>query len=270
MAAAMMSRSWGTVAEEKPPHLGMKEVRVLLPYMKPYARGALIGTIFLFTATVLKLAGPLFLRFAIDLGIGTGDRPGDRSRLTIFGLLFLTSAAFGFFSLRASIRLMGRVGENVLRDLRVSSFRHLAGLSLGFFERERAGRLVARITSDVEAIERFVTESLVRIGTEVLFMIGAAIVLFFLDYRLALAALTVLPVMTIATLIFRRASERTYSQVRERVASVLSFIQETLRGVHVVQAFATQRARSTRFREVNEDWAEANVMLTTSRRTTSL
>lgn len=259
MATAMLARGWGTVAEEKPPRLGKREVRLLLPYMRPYAKGAVVGAIFLITATALKLAGPVILGNAIDQGIGTETRAGDPSKLTLFGILFLAAAGLGFYSLRASIRLMGRVGESVLRDLRVSSFRHLAGLSLGFFERERAGRLVARITSDIEAIERFVTESLVRIGTEVLFMIGAATILFILDYRLALAAMTVIPIMTIATLIFRRASERTYSQVRERVASVLSFIQETLRGVHVVQAFATQRARSVRFGEVNEDWAEANV-----------
>jgi len=249
----------GVVAEEKAPRLGIREIRLLIPYLRPYLKGAIASGILLILATLMKLVGPVFLRFAIDQGIGTEGAAGDISRLNLFGGLFIAAALIGFVTLRWSTSLMGRVGETALRDLRISSFKHLASLSLGFFERERSGRLIARITSDIEAVERLVTESLVRIGTEVLFMVGAAIVLFFLDYRLALAAMTVLPLMVIATFFFRRASERTYSAVRERVASVLSFIQETLAGVHVVQAFATQRARSMRFREVNEDWAEANV-----------
>jgi ABC-type multidrug transport system fused ATPase/permease subunit len=206
-------------------------------------------------SSVLKLSGPYFLRFAIDLGLAEGSF----ANVNLFGALFVGAALLSFVSLRSSTLLTGVAGEKVLQDLRVATFDHLTGLSLGFFERQRSGRLISRITSDVEAVERLVTDSLVRIVTEVLFLVGAAVVLLTMDIRLALAAMGVMPVMILLTIWFRRRSERVFLEVRERIASVLSFIQETLRGMQVVQAFATERARTQRFQAVNDDWADANV-----------
>lgn len=245
----------GRLVEEKPPRLGKRELEVLRPFLSAYKWKFIGAGLLLLIASATKISGPVFLRYAIDRGIG----PGRFDVLNLFGSMFVGAALLGYVALRRSTLLMGRSGEQVLRDIRVHAFRHLNSLSLGFFERERSGRLVARITSDIEAVERLATENLVRIITETLFLVGGAVVLFALDYKLALTAMSVLPLMAIATLVFRRASERTYREVRERVSSVLSFIQETLAGVHVVQAFATERERADRFSEVNRGWAEANV-----------
>jgi ATP-binding cassette subfamily B protein len=248
-------RGLAIVAEESPPMLGRREVALLRPYLRPYLAPA-IGAVSLMVATTgLKLAGPIFLRRAIDLGI----IGGDISKVNLFGALFIAFALMAFLTLRAAMILMGTLGEKMLRDLRVGAFRHLTSLSIGFFERERSGRLVARVTSDIEAAERLFTENFVTIVTQTLFLAGAAVVIFTMNVQLAIVAVAVVPVMVVATMIFRNRSRRVYQEVRERVGSVLSFLQETLRGVHVVQAFGRERARARSFHEVNEDWAESNV-----------
>lgn len=248
-------RGLGVVAEERPPTLGRREIALLSPFFRPYLGAGAAAVALMVVATLLKLLGPILLRRAVDSGIV----PGDLSKVNFYGGLFVVIALAGFVIIRAAMILMGTAGEKMLRDLRVEGFRHLTGLSLGFFERERSGRMVARVTSDIEAAERLFTEIFVQMATQILFMMGAAVIIFTFDPRLALAAVSVVPLMVVATLLFRRASERVYQNVRERVASVLSFLQETLRGVHVVQAFARERSRAGRFGEVNADWEESNV-----------
>lgn len=248
-------RGLAIVAEESPPMLGRREFALLRPYFRPYLFPAISAVLLMVATTGLKLLGPIFLRRAIDLGITARDLP----TLNLYGALFLAMAFSSFLTLRGAMVLMGTLGEKMLRDLRIGAFRHLTSLSMGFFERERSGRLVARVTSDIEAAERLLTENLVAIVTQTLFLAGAAVIIFALDVQLALVAVAVVPLMVIATLIFRNRSRRVYQEVRERVGSVLSFLQETLRGVHVVQAFARERARARSFHEVNEDWAESNV-----------
>lgn len=225
----------------------------LLPFLRPYRGAAIWAGIVLIVHTLLKLVGPVILQRAIDNGI----RENDPEAITRYGITFL-GVAFGMFiALRAATLLMGWVGQHALRDIRVAAFRNVADQSLGFFERERSGGLVARITSDTEAIEKLVTEDLIRLATTVTFLFGAVILLFYLDVKLALAALAVTPLMAYATTLFRRRARHAYRQVRERIASVLSFLQETLRGVHIVQAFARERVSRSRFGDFNEDWADA-------------
>ncbi|MEO7803786.1 MAG: ABC transporter ATP-binding protein, partial [Actinomycetota bacterium] len=137
--------------------------------------------------------------------------------------------------------------------------KHMASLSLGFFERERSGRLVARVTNDAEAVEKLVTDELVRILAEFTFLAGAAAILFFLDVRLAAAAFSVIPFIVLATFAFQKKARSFYQDLRERVATVLSFFQETLRGVHVVRAFAQERTSSRQFEEVNDAWGTAKI-----------
>lgn len=233
--------------------LGKREIKVLMPFLRPYRRRAIGAGVLVVTTTILKLSGPVFLSRAIDLGI----KANDEKSLTLHGILFVIAAVSAFFSLRFSTLLMGSVGQSALRDMRVGAFRHLVGLSLGFFERERSGKLVARVTADVESVERLVTEDLIRLVTEILFLLGAAGLLLALDPRLALAALSVVPLMAAGTFFFRRAAGRAYQELRERVAKVLTFLQETLQGVSVVQAFSRERANSARFDSVNDEWAEA-------------
>ncbi len=152
----------------------------------------------------------------------------------------------------------GWVGERILTDLRKKLFRHLQRLSLGYFERNRAGAIISRITNDVEALDQLVTDGVTSLVQNSLMLIGSAVILFFLDWRLALAALIVFPVMSIATAFFRRRSARAYRRVRERLGAVTASLQEDISGVRVLQAFRREDRNEKLFREVNDHYREAN------------
>src|SRR6185503_17857 len=122
----------------------------------------------------------------------------------------------------------GWTGERILADLRNTLFRHLQRLSLGFFERNRAGVIISRLTNDVEALDQLVTDGFTSLIQSTLTLIGTAVVLFYLDWRLALATLAVMPFMTVATAIFRKRSGRAYRSVREALGAVTATLAEDI------------------------------------------
>lgn len=237
-------------------HLGMRELRVLWPHLKPYLWLAVAAAALLLVAQAAALAAPLLIRYGIDHGIVRKDRAAlDRAALILAG-----TALLNWVTLQASMQLGGRFGERALRSIRIKVFDHLVHLDLGFFEREKVGRLVARLTSDVETIQIFVTEGLVQTVSMLMYLVGSIAVLFWIDVPLAgISLAATFPLLILSTAAFRVRSERAYQRVRDRISTVLSFMQETVRGVHVVQAFGRERFNRRRFREVNEDWREANV-----------
>ena len=235
--------------------LSKRERSQLWRFVAPYKGQLVAAAILLVAAIVLRLSGPIFMQRAIDLGI----KRGDEALVGRLGAMFVATAFAYLVVMRAAMLKMGAAGQKALKDLRVEAFTHLARQDLAYFEKERSGKLVARVTSDAEAVERLVTEDLVRLVTEVLFVLGAAALLFSFDVRLTLAALSVVPVIAIATSWFRRAGKRAYEELRERVSGVLTLLQENLRGVQVVQAFGRERFNSGRFREANFEWGDAKV-----------
>jgi ATP-binding cassette subfamily B protein len=146
----------------------------------------------------------------------------------------------------------------MLADLRIQLFRHLQRLSLGFFERNRAGVLISRLTNDVEALDQLVTDGVSSLVQNTLTLVGTAIILFVLDWRLALATLAVIPLMSIATAIFRTRSTRAYRAVRERLGLVTASLAEDIAGMRVVQAYTREQANVERFVKVNDRYREAN------------
>ncbi len=162
----------------------------------------------------------------------------------------MTSAAQTYFT--------GWTGERILADLRNTLFRHLQRLSLGYYERNRAGVIISRLTNDVEALDQLVTDGVTTLIQSTLFLFGTSIILFFLDWRLALATLTVMPLMFIATAIFRVRSARAYRAVRDRLGLVTATLAEDISGMRVVQAFRRERANQRNFQEVNAHYREAN------------
>ena len=151
---------------------------------------------------------------------------------------------------RAQTYFTGWTGERILADLRDTLFRHLQRLSLGFYERNRAGVIISRLTNDVEALDQLVTDGVTSLFQNTLILVGSAVILFVLDWRLALATLAVFPLMAVATAIFRLISSRAYRAVRERLGLVTATLAEDIAGMRVVQAFNRQSANERHFREV--------------------
>jgi ATP-binding cassette subfamily B protein len=225
-------------------------VRLALPYRARTA-GALVT---LLAFTVVALAPPYLAKLAIDQGISEDDL----DRLTWLVALFLVAAVVSLVLSAANTYLTGWVGERMLADLRNQLFRHLERLSMGFYERNRTGVIVSRITNDVEALDQLVTDGVTSLVQNTLLLVGTAIVLFLLDWRLALAALLVLPAMALVTAWFRSRSNRAYRSVRERLGLVTATLAEDVAGMRVVQSFTREPEQEQAFRGVNDRYRAAN------------
>jgi len=230
-------------------------VRRLARMLRPW-RGRIIGAVALLVGqTACLLAGPALVAHGIDAGL----RANDAGALNLSALLYLFVAIAALFFGRASIWAVARVGEQFLRELRVRVFNHLLSLGLDFFERERTGRLVSRLTSDVDALQELVQQGLAMFVQNVLLFFGAVIVIFVLSWQLALCILVLVPPIVFATRWFRRSSNLAYLEVRERIGANLTTLQEGLAGVRVVQAFGREVSFAGRFRETNEAQFDANL-----------
>ena len=186
------------------------------------------------------------------------SRASDLRLLAWVVVAFLGAGLVAWLAGVAQTYLTSWVGERVLADLRLRLFRHLGRLSLGFYERNRTGAIISRLTNDVEALDQLVTEGVTSLVQNTLVLFGSAVILFVLDWRLALATLAVFPLMAVATSIFRRRSSRAYRRVRERLGTVTATLQEDISGVRVVQAFAREERSNEQFREVNAGYRAAN------------
>ncbi len=225
-------------------------VRLTVPYR---GRTALaLGTLLVYT--LVALAPPYLAKLAIDEGI----KELDLGRLTWIVALFLVVALATLVLSGANTYVTGWVGERVLADLRNTLFAHLERLSLGFYERNRAGVIISRITNDVEALDQLVTDGVTSLIQNTLLLLGTAVVLFFLDWKLALATLTVLPLMAIATAWFRSRSNRAYRNVRERLGLVTGTLAEDIAGMRVVQSFTREPVQERAFQGVNDRYRAAN------------
>jgi ATP-binding cassette, subfamily B, bacterial len=231
-----------------------RRISTLARLAAPYKWRTILALASLFAATATALAPPYLAKLAIDDGI----RKEDLHALTIVVALFLVAGVASLATSAAQTYFTGWTGERILADLRNTLFRHLQRLSLGFYERNRAGVVISRLTNDVEALDQLVTDGVTTLVQSTLFLFGTSIILFVLDWRLALATLTVMPLMAIATALFRIRSARAYRAVRERLGLVTATLAEDISGMRVVQAFRRERANERHFREVNAHYREAN------------
>jgi ABC-type multidrug transport system fused ATPase/permease subunit len=231
-----------------------RRVTTLARLTSPYKLRTALALGSLLAATLIALVPPYLAKLAVDEGV----RDQDFGQLTTIVVLFVVAGALGLLASAAQTYFTGWTGERILADLRNKLFRHLQRLSLGFYERNRAGVIISRLTNDVEALDQLVTDGVTTLVQNTLVLLGSAAILFWLDWRLALATLAVLPFMAVATAIFRVRSSRAYRSVRERLGLVTAALAEDIAGMRVVQAFTRERQNEQRFREVNEHYREAN------------
>jgi ABC-type multidrug transport system fused ATPase/permease subunit len=222
---------------------------------RPYRLRTALSVVSLLAATATALAPPFLSKYAVDDGI----RRHDLAKLWWIVGAFLLAGLLNWGMSYVQTYLTGWVGERILADLRIGLFLHLQRLSLGFFERNRAGVIISRLTNDVEAIDQLVTDGVTSLVQNTLTLLGTAILLFVLDWRLALATLLVIPFMSIASAIFRKRSARAYSAVRERLGLVTATLAEDIAGMRVVHAFTRERASMENFRTVTERYRESNM-----------
>jgi ATP-binding cassette subfamily B protein len=232
-----------------------RRLGVLWRLTKPYRLRTFLSGFSLLAATATALAPPLLAKHALDDALdGTTG-----AALVVVVVVFVLFGLANWGMTYVETYMTGWVGERILADLRAQLFGHLQKLSLGFYERNRAGVLISRMTNDVEAIDQLVTDGITTLAQSTLMLSGTALLLIFLDWELALVTLSVIPFMIIATAIFRSRSSRAYSSVRERLGLVTATLAEDIAGMRMVQAFVREQRATENFRTVARSYRDSNM-----------
>ncbi len=250
---------WGSGAVRDEEKLSSSQARQVvrrsLRMLRPYRRQVTVALVVLLVYTLAMLAGPLMVRLGIDRGL----QAHDALVLNVAVVGYLVAAAVAVVLGRTQISLITRVGESFLRDLRVRVFDHLQAMGMTFFDSQPAGRLVSRMTSDVDALQTLVQQGLVMFIQNALLFVATIIVLVVLSPVLAAVCLAAMPVVVVASIRFRRDSNVAYLTVRDRVGQTLSTLQESLSGIRVVQAFAREESQNEVFVSHNRAQLDANL-----------
>jgi ATP-binding cassette subfamily B protein len=221
----------------------------------PYRRRAALSIVAMIVVTLSGLAVPYLLSIAIDDGI----RAADLDVLTLVVVAFVAVSLVNLGASYLQTYLTSWVGEHVIFDLRRQLFAHLQKLSLDFFSRQKTGWIVSRLTNDIDALDQLVTDGVTSLVTNCLTFVGAIVFLFILDWRLALATLSVMPFLIAATLWFRSRSARAYAEVRNKIGDVSAHLQESISGVRALKAFRREQADYERLDAANARYRDVNM-----------
>lgn len=230
-------------------------MRRLLRYLRPYRVRVFLAIALLLAGALVELVGPLLTKVALDSAIPERDT----------GLLLILTAAWlgallvGFALEYAQTILTTWLGQRVMYDLRREIFAQLQRLEVAFFDRNPVGRLMTRVTSDVEVLNELFSSGVVTVFGDIftlLFIVGAMLLL---DWRLALVTLAVMPAVFAVALIFRTRIRDAYREIRIRLARINAFLQEHISGMGVVQVFGRERDTAARFRQVDREHLDAHL-----------
>jgi ATP-binding cassette, subfamily B, multidrug efflux pump len=255
-------------------------MRRLLAYVRPYRRTAVIAVLLIILSSLLQLVGPLATAVALDLFVrpqgdetllsapsvwtaraldAAGWAPTPMEGLAAVAGFYLATLVATFLVLYQQSRLMLLMGQDIMADLRREIFGHLQTLPLSYFDRNPVGRLVTRVTTDVDALNELFTAGLVSIFGDVVLLGGIVGVLFWLDWRLALVSFGILPLLAALTLWFRIRARQTYRDVRVKIARINAYLQENITGMSVLQLFGREPAAFAEFDRINREHRDANV-----------
>lgn len=230
-----------------------KLMKRLLQYLRPYLGWVITGVVLLLVLALLQLALPRLTQIAIDQHIANGNIPG----LVKITILFLVVTVLTFVGKYIQQYLVEWLGQQVMYDMRMHIFRHLQKLSLRYFDKNPVGRLVTRVTNDVEAINELLSAGVVSIFGDIFLLIGIIVAMLWYDWKMALVTFSILPLLFYATFLFRAKVRTAYRDIRIRLARINSFLQENITGMSIIQIFNRQERNRNRFDRLNYDHLEA-------------
>jgi ABC-type multidrug transport system fused ATPase/permease subunit len=233
----------------------MRVLRRLFLFLAPYWRTLLLSGVLLLGRASLQLVPPLLQRAVVD------EVVGQRDLARLGGFVAALAGAYGLGQLINALDLYMRhaLGERFILDLRVRLYAYLQRLSLSFFERTSTGELMSRVTNDVNALEQFVTHGSALTAVDLLRLVGAAAVLFALEWRLALLVFLPVPVLAVALRYFNTRIRPIYRRVRDRLGDINARLQDSLSGIRVIQAFGQEERELERFAVESENYYRARV-----------
>ena len=232
-----------------------KLMKRLLHYLRPYKWYVTLGIVLSMVVSALEAVRPYFTKIAVDVNIKNHDDRG----LLVTALEFLTVLMFRGIMQYFNSYLTQWIGQRTIFDLRMELFRHLQNLSLKFYDRNPIGRLITRVTNDVEVLNEMFSSGIVMVFSDV-FMIGGILwFMFSMNWQLALVSLSVLPFLFYGTFLFRKKAREAYRDVRIQIAKINTFMQEHITGMIVDQIFNREKKAYDQFDELNAAHRDANI-----------
>jgi ATP-binding cassette, subfamily B, multidrug efflux pump len=230
-------------------------LRRLLVYLRPYRGLAVLAVLLLLLGAGLALVGPLLTQRALDVAIPRHDM----GLLGTLAAVFLAALLLEFAVEYGQTLLTAYIGQRVMYDLRMQIFGHLQRLSISFFDRNPVGRLMTRVTSDVETLNELFSSGLVTVFGDVFTLIAIMTMMLVVDWRLALVTFSVIPLVWLTAMIFRRRVREAFRDIRTRLARLNAYLQERLSGMRVVQLFGREADSAARFGALNREHLEAHL-----------
>ena len=220
--------------------------RRLLTYLRPYRHVAAVAILLTVAVSALALVGPYLTKVAIDRHILRRDLAG----LNVVAAQFVGFLVAQFALSYLQSYLMNWMGQKIMFDMRMQIYRHLQRLEVAFFDRNPVGRLMTRITSDVDVLKDLFTSGVITIFGDIFTLAGIVIVIFSMNARLALVTFSVIPFLFAATLVFKFKVRHSYRRVRTAIARINAFLQESITGMAVIQLFVQEKRKFDQFAEI--------------------
>jgi ATP-binding cassette, subfamily B, multidrug efflux pump len=220
--------------------------RRLVRLMQPYQSKIVISLVLMVLNSAAAAAGPYLVKVAIDSGMSANNPVVLRNTV----LLYLLVAGVQWVSIFLRVNIMARMGQSVIYDIRDLLFRHLQRLSLGFYSRFSVGRVIVRVINDVNVLREFITWAMLAIARDLFTLVFIVIAMLLMNVPLSLITFAILPIMLVATVIFRKRARDNYRKVRAAISWVNSVLAENINGVRVVQAFSRQPVNYAYFKDV--------------------
>ncbi|MEX1138414.1 MAG: ABC transporter ATP-binding protein [Bacteroidota bacterium] len=230
-------------------------MRRLLKYLGPYRRHVALGVLLAIVVSGTEAIRPYFTKIAVDQNIALGDSEGLLQTVLLFFVVLMFRGVVQYFS----AYLTQWIGQRTIFDLRMEVFRHLQRLSLSFYDRNPIGRLITRVTNDIEVLNEMFSSGIVMVFTDVFTIVGIFYFMFTMNWELALVSLSVMPLLFYGTFLFRKKAREAYRQVRLQIARINSFMQEHITGMAVDQIFNREKKSFDRFSSINAAHRDANI-----------
>jgi ATP-binding cassette subfamily B multidrug efflux pump len=230
-------------------------MRRLLRYIWPYRGAAALAFFYIIAGSALSVLPPWLTKLAIDRYIRTSDPAGLNVIAGLYILALLGTFAFSY----GQTWVLNLMGQKIMYDLRKEIFSHLQRLDVAFFDRNPVGRLMTRVTTDVDALNELFTSGVVSVFGDIFTLAGIVIILFWLNYQLALTIFSVIPLLFLVSFFFKIKVRESFRRVRTAIARINSFLQENITGTSVVQSFAQEERQHQKFVRINRDHLDANL-----------
>ena len=227
--------------------------RRLMRFARPYWPWLVFGVVAIIVASALDVLGPYLTRLAVDRYILPGNIPGLVTIILIYLGVILSSFAIRYAQVFATQYL----GQKIIYDLRMAVFNHLQKMDQRYFDRNPVGRLMTRLTSDIEALNQMFTQGIVMIFGDIFLITGIVTIMVTLNLPLALWTFSVLPLLLVASFVFRKKVRVAYGKIRYHLAQINAFLQERISGMAIVQLFNRQQSDFEQFKKLNWDYTRA-------------